>query len=130
MQILLDTHVFLWWINSPNHLSGHARDLLSDPQNSFILSLVSVWELAIKIRLGKLHFSEPLDQFVSCEVTGNQFHHLDIKLQHVTRVATLPLHHRDPFDRLLIAQSLVEEMPILSADGTFDSYGVTRLWSS
>lgn len=128
MRILLDTHAFLWWIDESERLSRKARDCLFDPKHHFFLSLASVWELAIKVRIAKINLSEPLDHFVSHEMRQNKFRLLSITLQHATGVASLPLHHRDPFDRLLISQALAEGMPILGADRIFDFYGVERLW--
>lgn len=128
MRIMLDTHTFLWWIDGSDRLSQNAMNLLADPKRGFFLSVASIWELAIKIRLEKINLSEPLDQFVVNEMKRNKFRSLDITIRHVTGVSTLPLHHRDPFDRLIISQSLVEGMPILGADRIFDAYGVERLW--
>ncbi|MBF0310941.1 MAG: type II toxin-antitoxin system VapC family toxin [Magnetococcales bacterium] len=128
MRILLDTHTFLWWIEASDRLSSKAMEVISDRHNTCYLSLVSVWEVAIKIGLGKLSLSEPLEYFIGQELKKNKFRQLGIRLWHVSGVSTLPLHHRDPFDRLLISQALMEGMPILSADEVIDAYGVTRWW--
>jgi PIN domain nuclease of toxin-antitoxin system len=128
MSILLDTHTFLWLTSHSALLSQYIKSLFSEPQNDFYLSLASIWEMAIKIKIGKLHVPSPLLQFISEQVSQNEIKLLNIKLEHVIEIAELPLHHRDPFDRLLIAQSLVENMPIASVDKVFDDYAVQRLW--
>jgi PIN domain nuclease of toxin-antitoxin system len=128
MRLLLDTHTFLWFILNDPLLSGTARTLIADPLNDIEISPASYWEIAIKINLGKYALSEPLKDFVEREVALNQFHILAIEPRHVAPLTTLPLHHRDPFDRLIIAQAMVERIPIISADAAFDDYPVTRLW--
>ncbi len=128
MSILLDTHTFLWLISHSALLSQNFKSLFSEPQNDFYLSLASVWEMAIKIKIDKLHIPSPLQQFISEQLPKNAIKILDIKLEHVIEIAELPLHHRDPFDRLIIAQALVENMPIASVDKVFDDYAVQRLW--
>lgn len=128
MRLLLDTHAFLWFIQDGAKLSPYAKTLIEDGSNEALLSIASPWEIAIKTRIGKLTLAEPFDVLVPREILRNDFHLLPIELAHLAVVADLPLHHRDPFDRLLIAQALVEQMPILSADADFDAYGITRLW--
>jgi PIN domain nuclease of toxin-antitoxin system len=128
MSILFDTHALLWLVNGSALLSENAKSLFSEPQNDFYLSLASVWEMAIKIKIGKLHVPSPLKQFISEQLPLNGIKILNIKLEHVIEVADLPLHHRDPFDRLIIAQGLVENLPIITVDKIFDDYGVQRLW--
>jgi PIN domain nuclease of toxin-antitoxin system len=102
--------------------------LIEEPTNEVFLSIASVWEMAIKASLGKLDLSQPFDLFIPNQLLLNDMTLLDITVSHTLRVATLPFHHRDPFDRLLIAQSLVEGMPIISVDGILDAYNVNRLW--
>lgn len=109
-------------------LSPRARMLIEEPTNEVFLSIASVWEMAIKASLGKLDLSQPFDLFIPNQLLLNDMTLLDITVSHTLRVATLPFHHRDPFDRLLIAQSLVEGMPIISVDGILDAYNVNRLW--
>src|SRR5262249_53580287 len=108
--------------------SDEARRLIEDPNNAKFLSMASAWEIAIKVGIGKLLIGQPLDIFLPDQLERNGIDLLPIALPHVFRVTTLPMHHRDPFDRLLIAQSLVEAMPLVSVDSVFDVYGVQRLW--
>ncbi len=128
MRALLDTHTFLWFIESDARLSVAARRLVIDPENDAFLSIGSVWEMAIKYRLGKLQVPQPLTTFIPDQLRRNSVTLLDITLDHLAPLTTLPLHHRDPFDRLLIVQAMFEDIPIISADAVFDAYGVTRRW--
>jgi PIN domain nuclease of toxin-antitoxin system len=128
VNLLLDTHSFIWFVENNPSLGPHARTLIEEATNDIFLSIASVWEMAIKVSLGKLSLSQPFDLFIPNQLLLNDITLLDITVGHTLRVATLPFHHRDPFDRLLIAQSLVEEMPIISVDSLFDAYGVHRLW--
>lgn len=127
MALLLDTHTFIWWIEDSPRLSKRARAAIGKPDDCF-LSLASCWELAIRISLGRLHLSQPLDRFVAEQTAANGFRPLALLLPHAARVATLPFHHRDPFDRLLAAQALEEGLAIVSADRIFRRYGVKRIW--
>jgi PIN domain nuclease of toxin-antitoxin system len=128
MRLLLDTHAFLWWAEDAAALSRRARRSIADPKNECFFSIASCWEMAIKLRLGKLRLATPFDRFVPEQMAANQFRLLDVGFRHVARVASLPLHHRDPFDRLLIAQALEEELACVSADGVFERYGAVRIW--
>ena len=128
MNLLLDTHSFIWFVEDSPSLSAQARALIEEPTNAVFFSMASMWEMAIKISLGKLHLSQPFDLFIPNQLLLNDITILDITINHTLRVATLPFHHRDPFDRLLIAQSLVERMPCVSIDSVFDAYSVHRLW--
>ncbi len=126
-DVLLDTHTFLWALREDRKLSPKARGILAQTQVSKSLSLASVWEMTIKSSLGKLKVGIPLELAV-LRARSRGLNLLPIDLKHVLRVETLPWHHRDPFDRLLIAQSLTEDLPILSQDGLLDQYGVRRIW--
>jgi PIN domain nuclease of toxin-antitoxin system len=128
MNLLLDTHALLWFLNNDPALSATAKALIEDPANHKFVSVATCWEIAIKVGLKKLDLGEPATTFLPRELATNHFDLLGIELRHATFVETLPPHHRDPFDRLLIAQALIEAMPIVSADAAFDAYGVTRLW--
>ncbi len=128
MRVLIDTHVFLWWVEGDRRLSTKARKALSDSANECLLSLVSVWELAIKTSLGKLRLALPVRRFVTEQVAANNFRLLDISLGHVGQIETLSMHHRDPFDRLLIAQALEGKLAVVTADPIFRKYGVKRIW--
>jgi len=128
MRLLLDTHTFLWWVDDDLQLSPEARRRIGDEQNECHISLVSAWEMAIKAAAGKLKLSVSVWRYYQEHVTVNDFQLLPIDLEHVTMVETLPLHHRDPFDRLLIAQARHEGLTLVSIDSAFDAYGVTRIW--
>jgi PIN domain nuclease of toxin-antitoxin system len=128
MKLLLDTHAFLWFIMGDPRLSATARSLIEDENNEKLLSVASLWEMAIKVSIGKLSLAEPFDVLVPREIKQNGFQLLGIDMAHTAVVAALPLHHRDPFDRLLIAQAKVEQVPIIGADSVFDAYLVKRLW--
>ncbi len=128
MRLLLDTHTFLWWINNDSSLSEPARIAVSSQVNECYLSLASCWELAIKTSIGKLQLTKTVDRFIPEELAANDFQLLSIDFRHVAKVETLPFHHRDPFDRLLVAQALIEKMTIISADAVLSEYGIKRLW--
>lgn len=128
MRVLLDTHAFLWAAADAPELGRAARRCFLDPSTRPLLSVASVWEMAIKVGLGKLRLDLPLDDLVDEGLTGQGIALLPIELCHALAVRTLPLHHRDPFDRLLAAQALAERIPILSNDDTFERYGVERIW--
>ena len=128
MNLLLDTHAFLWHVLRDARLSAAARALIVDPNNAVYLSPASYWEIAIKIGAGKYTLPGLYEPFMLRQIQRNGFVVLHVEVSHTAVVAALPLHHRDPFDRLLIAQSLVERFPLISADSLFDRYGVARLW--
>ena len=128
MRLLLDTHTFIWFFKGNPKLSNQIRVLIEDESNEKLLSVASIWEMAIKQSMGKLSFSLPFEAFITQQLSINDFNLLDIRINHITIVATLPFHHRDPFDRLLIAQAMAEQIPILSADSAFDAYSINRLW--
>jgi PIN domain nuclease of toxin-antitoxin system len=125
--VLLDTHAFLWWIADDPRLSSKARTTVTNADDVF-LSVASCWEMAIKVSLGRLTLPQPVDRFVSKHVGLNQFALLAIDLEHASRVAALPFHHRDPFDRVLAAQALHEGLTLVSADPVFRKYKVKRAW--
>ena len=128
MNLLLDTHTFLWFIDDNPKLSSTARVLIGDENNRVYLSVASLWEMEIKISLGKLHLARPFDSLLPQQLALNHIDLLDIAIEHAAVVATLPFHHRDPFDRLLIAQAKSEAIPIVGSDAAFDAYPITRLW--
>jgi PIN domain nuclease of toxin-antitoxin system len=128
MKLLLDTHAFLWFVLNDPSLSQVARDLIIDPLNEIFLSPATHWEIAIKISIGKYQLPSPFESWINTQIQTNDFQILPIEVAHTAIVTTLPFHHKDPFDRLLISQSLVEKVSIISTDGIFDSYGVSRLW--
>ncbi len=130
MKFLLDTHTFLWLINQlySSKLSETVYRLFLNQENQFYLSIASVWEIAIKVNLGKLDIAQLIGPFILEQLQENEINLFDIRFQHAIKVAELPLHHRDPFDRIIIAQSLVEDIPLLSKDKVFDAYGIQRIW--
>lgn len=128
MKLLLDAHSFLWFIGGDERLSLTARALIEDATNDVSLSVASLWEMAIKISLGRLQFAQPFETLIPQQISVNRITVLNITISHTAKVAVLPFHQRDPFDRLLAAQALVEQMPIVSRDPEFDAYGVTRFW--
>jgi len=128
MRLLLDTHAFLWWVEDAPELSRKARSEIASPDNECLLSLASCWEMAIKLSLGKLDLATAIDRFIPEQLAANGFQPLEIDLRHVFRVASLAFHHRDPFDRLLAAQALEDDLAIVSADPVFRKYGVKRVW--
>jgi PIN domain nuclease of toxin-antitoxin system len=128
VRLLLDTHAFLWFVWDDPQLSGAAKTAIEDPTNQKLVSVASCWEIAIKAGSGKLTLDAPAAIFIPRELARNGFDLLDITLAHATGVETLPPHHKDPFDRLLLVQAQMESLPIVSVDGAFDHYGVTRLW--
>ena len=123
MRVLLDTHAFLWFVTDDPRLSRRARRAIVDAAEAW-LSIASCWEMAIKLSLGKLTLTSPIDRFLSEQLAANGLQLLHIELPHATRVAALAWHHRDPFDRLLAAQALAEDLTIVSSDRVFQKYGV------
>lgn len=128
MNLLLDTHTFLWFIAGSSLLTRKARAAIEDENNRIFLSVASLWEIAIKVSLGKIKLSESFDTFIPEQLTVNGIELLDISIEHTALVATMPFHHRDPFDRLIAAQARVENITLVSTDDVFDSYEVIRLW--
>lgn len=128
MKILIDTQVFLWLIEDNPLLSKKAKKIFLSDENDFNLSLASIWEISIKHSIGKLTIKQPLEKFLHNQLHENHINLLPINFRHVTKVSELPFHHRDPFDRLLIAQAIEEKFPILSSDLAFDKYEIKRLW--
>lgn len=128
MRLLLDTHAFLWFIVGSQRLSVNARAAIEDAGNQKLISMASLWEMAIKVGLGRLALAEPLDSLIPAQIHGNGFEILAIQVNHVSAVAKLPVRHGDPFDRMLIAQAIVENMPIVTVDTAFEGYSVHTLW--
>ncbi len=128
MRVLLDTHAWLWFVLGDQAISGKARSIIEDPANEKFISPASFWETAIKISIGKYALPTPYDEFVKHAIAGQGFSILPVLPVHTSALITLPFHHRDPFDRLLVAQALTEPMPLISIDATLDAYGIKRLW--
>jgi PIN domain nuclease of toxin-antitoxin system len=128
MRLLLDTHTFLWFVLNEPTLRSSARALIEDPTNDILISPASYWEIAIKVGLKKLDLRSSYDDFMHRGIVGNDFEVLPIEPRHTSVLTMLPHHHKDPFDRLLIAQAMAEAIPVVGADAAFDAYPVTRLW--
>lgn len=128
MILLLDTHALLWFALDDPQMSRTADSLIRDPANTKFVSPALYWEIAIKMSVGKYILTAPHATFFEGAITLNDFRVLHIEPKHTAVVATLPFHHRDPFDRLLVAQALAESITLISADAILDPYGVDRLW--
>lgn len=128
MRALLDTHAFLWWIAGDERLSGRAGEAIADGRNEVFVSAASVWEIAIKARLGRLDIPGDPGRFISGQIVENAFRGLPIVAGHALRVWELPDHHRDPFDRMLVAQAQVEGLTFVSGDQQVARYDVAVLW--
>lgn len=128
MRLLLDSHTLVRAVDSPSKLGSQAGPALRDPGNELLLSAATVWELSIKIGLGKLSLSLPFRQWMAQAMSDLGALLLPITIDYADVQATLPDHHRDPFDRMLVAQAQIEQVPLVSADAVFDRYGIARLW--
>ncbi len=130
MKVLLDTHVWLWSVLEPNRIRPAIRDLIINSDTEVLLSMVSSWEISIKYALKQFYLPEPPDRFIPPRLIRDRIGSLPIEYAHVFQVASLPHHHRDPFDRLLIAQSMIEKIPIITADREFKRYEAEIFWAS
>jgi PIN domain nuclease of toxin-antitoxin system len=128
VRLLLDTHAFLWFLAGDSRLRASARRRIEHEGHEKLLSIASVWEMAIKQSLGKLMLKDPLAEVIEGGTLDNGIALLGISKDHALRVAALPWHHRDPFDRLLAAQALGDDLSLLTGDAAFDAYGVRRVW--
>jgi len=130
MRLLLDTHTLIWFFAGNSQLSTNARILIEDEDNNKLVSIASIWEMAIKQSNGDLNLSLPLHEYIAQKLSLEDFNLLNINLEHLSEIVTMPFHHKDPFDRLLIAQAIREGIPILSKDSKFDAYSknVNLIW--
>ena len=128
VKYLLDTHAFLWWIADDPSLSERARLIISNGENEIYLSAVSIWEMAIKSRLGRLKLEGNLDSFLDRHIRENAFLPLPITLAHATKIQSISSAHRDPFDQMLAAQSMAEKMPLISVDKKIKGLGAEVVW--
>ncbi|MBV9468465.1 MAG: type II toxin-antitoxin system VapC family toxin [Abitibacteriaceae bacterium] len=128
MKYLLDTHSLIWFIEGNLQLSVHARQVIDNEGNELFISIASLWEMAIKFSISKLDLGQPFESLFPAQLEHNSIEILGITVEHLKAVCNLPFYHRDPFDRLIIAQAQVEQLPIISLDKIFDSYGVKREW--
>ena len=127
MRALLDTHTFLWAISGSAKLSRRAERMFIGPSDLW-LSVASIWEILIKAQIGKINLPAPTGAYLVKKLSENRIEALPVTLDHVLRVETLPMHHSDPFDRILIAQSIVEGLPVVTGDPKFESYPVQAIW--
>ena len=128
MRVLLDTHAFLWWLDGDRKLSRRARLTIGDEANTVLVSAASAWEIATKVRIGKLPGAADVAADIAGCLMRQRFESLDITVLHAQRAGRLAGSHRDPFDRMLIAQAQIEDLPIVTNESVFDDYGVTRIW--
>ena len=126
--MIVDTHALLWLSERTSEVPAHARAVVDDERHEVFVSIVSAWELAIKVSLGKLVVEPTVQDFMQRALSSGRIRLLPISLEHVHCVQSLPRHHRDPFDRMLIAQAMVENASVVSADAAIDQYGVQRVW--
>jgi len=128
LRLLLDTHAYLWWLAGSSALTRRARSAIATDAAEVFISAVSAWEIATKYRLGKLPEAQLVAEDVAASVAAEGFSELALSMRHAQRAGDLVGHHRDPFDRMLIAQSMLENMTLVSNERAFDAYGVKRLW--
>jgi len=128
MKLLLDTHTFLWFHTNDPLLSATALALIADPTNEVFISPASYWEIAIKVSIGKYPLTVSFEQFFAQGIELNNFTILPVEIRHAAVLSTLPMHHKDPFDRMIVSQALAEQIPVVSVDPALDPYGITRLW--
>ena len=128
MRLLADTHAVYWYAAADPQLSSTARTRIEDPANEILLSPASYWEMAIKVSLGKWVLHRPYEEFIDVCLNQYGFVILPVEPKHTAALTTLPFHHRDPFDRLIVAQAIVEAIPVISADTQLDAYGINRIW--
>jgi PIN domain nuclease of toxin-antitoxin system len=128
VRVLIDTHVFIWYVQTSERLPRSVTAVINDGRNDILLSIASVWEMAIKQSTGKLSLGVPYASFIEEQMRLNNMELLPVRLNHLEIVTTLPFHHRDPFDRLIIAQAMAEDIVLISADSVFSLYPVQRMW--
>ena len=128
MKILLDTHALLWLITDNRQLSKTAKEIFLDQKNRLFFSITSLWEICVKMSLGKISLKNGWLKTIQDEMKANAVNWLPVEMEHCTRLTKLPFHHRDPFDRMLIAQAIVEDMLLLSRDTRLSDYEITRVW--
>lgn len=128
MRLLLDTHALLWHLGGNERLSARARVMIEDDANERLRSVAGAWEIAIKVSLGKLTLRAPFARLIPAQLHANAIALLPIEPPHMTALTELPFHHRDPFDRMMVAQAEVEDAVLVSTDAGFDAYGIRRIW--
>ena len=126
-RLLLDTNAFLYFIDNDTELSKTAKALL-ESEVELLISTASLWEIAIKFSIGKLVLPDSFENFIPTQIRQNDIEILPVNLSHLKKVSVMPFHHKDPFDRLIIAQSIIENLPVVTADSAFDTYKIERIW--
>jgi PIN domain nuclease of toxin-antitoxin system len=128
VKVILDTQVLIWWANDISNISDLVQNIIFDVDNELLVSLASIWEIQIKVSLGKLGLPRPLADIIATQVSENQIKIMQIELSHIYTLDLLPPYHRDPFDRIIIAQAMNEKISIASIDKAFDAYSIDRVW--
>jgi PIN domain nuclease of toxin-antitoxin system len=128
LNLLLDSHAFLWFVANDPKLSIAAKAAIEAPTNRKWVSVASLWEITIKVSIGKLSLADPVAPFLVRELASNKFSTLDINIDHLAALSNLPFHHRDPFDRIIVSQAIADSISIVSTDVALDAYGVRRIW--
>ena len=128
MRVLIDSHALIWYVDQDNLLSPSSYAAISDPTNELLLSAGSIWEIGIKVGLGKIILTQPFKLWINQAISDLDITVLPLSVEYVDVQSNLPRHHGDPFDRLIVAQSIIEQVPIISADPNLDAYGITRVW--
>ena len=128
MNVLLDTHALIWYSHTPEQLSQKALEIINSQENTISISQVSIWEMQIKISIGKLDLPQSVRELIECQIVSNGFRELNIRNEHLWGLTSLPLHHKDPFDRLLISQAQTDGLVLLSKDSKFATYDVQTIW--
>ena len=129
MKLLLDTQAFIWFVENDRYLPHKVKNAIEMPQNTIIISIASLWEMTIKISIGKLKLNFRLEEMFE-QISNNGFTLLPILPKHLIQLSTLPMYHNDPFDRLIIAQAKSENMPVVTSDDKFSEYSITRIWKN
>lgn len=128
MRVLIDSHALIWYVDQDNLLSLASHAAISDPANDLLLSAGSIWEIGIKVGLSKIVLTQPFSPWMNQAISDLQVTVLPLSVEYVDVQSNLPKHHGDPFDRLIVAQAIVERVSIISADANLDAYGITRIW--
>lgn len=128
MKYLLDTHTLIWFISGDQQLSFHSQQLIENAENELLISIASIWEIALKFNLGKLQLAKPFNELFPQQLEENNIDILPIKIEHLNILSDLPFYHRDPFDRIIICQAIREQCPLISKDSFLDDYGIKREW--
>lgn len=129
MRVLLDTHALLWFLRDDRRLNRYAHDLIIAPTTDVLLSVGSLWEITIKASLGKITLDEPFEELIPSRLAADRIEVLPVEVRHLAALRRLPFHHRDPFDRLFIAQAIAEGMPVITHDAVFAEYDVEVIWN-